>query len=212
MAVRNTARQHALAAAEEAMAEGMWRPSCPGSGAEAAHDQFTERAARASLHIVPGERRPGTPEPGCRTVADRGSRRVEMPTEIRGTRWNTPWRGRNRPSGVERLVDDCWPANLVDRGIQWQWPPWTSVVVSPTCRPQSTPLYWVVFSAWSCTRADRGAHLPGAAPAPQDRRGLALFLLVVTLHPTGWWLIGLIVLLQFTIELLVTATTAWPWH
>src|SRR5699024_1228286 len=68
-------------------------------------------------------------------------------------------------------------------------------------------LYWVVaFSALvlhqggpRVARTYRALHrLLGTVV------GLALFLLVVTLHPTGWWLIGLIVLLQSTIELLGT--------
>src|SRR5699024_9403191 len=81
---QHRAAAHALAAAEEAMAEGMWRPSrALAAELEAAHDQFTERAARASLHIVPGEETawdPRNPDAGRWLTGDPGGADVEMPT------------------------------------------------------------------------------------------------------------------------------------
>ena len=50
------AAAHALADAEEAVAEGMWTPSGPISAELAtAHREYDARAARASRHIVPGD-------------------------------------------------------------------------------------------------------------------------------------------------------------
>lgn len=213
---QHRAAAHALAAAEEAIAEGMWTPSrALGADLEAAYDQFTERAARASLHIVPGEETawdPRNPDAGRWLPEDPGAADVEMPSVESAERVESAL------AEDERQTIGSLRRRLVD-GLRWPGEPWSvaasvgvataaSIVVLTLLAGADQPhLYWVIaFSALvlhqggpRVARTYRALHrLLGTVV------GLALFLLVVTLHPSGWWLIGLIVLLQFTIELLVT--------
>lgn len=104
-------------------------------------------------------------------------------------------------------------------GLRWPGEPWSvavsvgvataaSIMILILLAGADQPhLYWVVaFSALvlhqggpRVVRTYRALHrLTGTVV------GMGLFLLVATLHPSGWWLIGLIVSLQFAIELLVT--------
>lgn len=207
---------HALAAAEEALAEGMWSadPSLLDQLSTARRD-YDERSERAAVHIIPGEDHawdPHNPDAGRWVADDAGPAEVSMPTADAAERVEHALAASGRrhlPSLRQRLVS----------GLRWPGEPWSvalsvglatavSILVLTAVAGSDQPhLYWVVaFSALvlhqggpRVARTYRALHrLTGTV------LGLGLFLVVALLQPSGWWLIALIVTLQFTIELLVT--------
>ena len=210
------AASHALAAAEEALAEGMWTaaPTLE-SELDAARRAYAERSSRAALHVVPGEEQgwdPRNPDAGRWLETDEGQSDVPMPSAAAAERVEHAFADEDRRSIGSlrrRLID----------GLRWPGEPWSvalSVGVATALSilillaiggPDQPHLYWVIaFSALvlhqggpRVARTHRALHrLVGTL------LGLALFLLVTVIGPSGWWLILLIVALQFTIELLVT--------
>lgn len=213
---KHRAAAHALAAAEEAMAEGMWTRSDTLSAAlDAARDGFDERAARATLHIVPGEDSawdPRNPDAGRWLTDDPGAADVDMPTADSAER-----AGRALADDERRTIGSL-RRRLAD-GLRWPGEPWSvaasvgvattiSIILLTLLAGADQPhLYWVIaFSALvlhqggpRVARTYRALHrLTGTVV------GLGLFLVVASAQPSGLWLIVLIVVLQFTIELLVT--------
>ncbi|MCD2261912.1 FUSC family protein [Dietzia aurantiaca] len=210
------AAAYALASAEEAVAEGMWTADRSLAAAlEGAHREYAERSARAKLHVVPGEELgwdPRNPDAGRWIEDDAGHADVEMPTaEAAG-------RVENALSDDELRSTGSLRRRLAD-GLRWPGEPWSValsvgvataisiLVLLAISGPDQPHLYWVVaFSALvlhqggpRVARTHRALHrLTGTV------LGLGLFLLLTLVHPSGWWLIVLIVTLQFAIELLVT--------
>ena len=207
---------HALADAEEAMAEGMWTPSeLLSADLDAARHTFEERAARATLNIVPGETSawdPRNPDAGRWLTEDPGAADVDMPTA------ESAERAGHALADAERRTIGSLRRRLMD-GLRWPGEPWSvaasvgvatavSIVVLTLLAGAEQPhLYWVVaFSALVLhqggprrVRTYRALHrLTGTV------LGLGFFLMVASVQPGGWWLIALIVVLQFAIELLVT--------
>lgn len=213
---QHRAAAQALAAAEEAVAEGMWTPSdSVNTELAAARREYDDRAARATVHLVPGEDPPWdprNPDAGrwLHGPADTGD--IDMPSAAAAGR-------------AERAIADDERRHIgslrwrLTNGLRWPGEPWTvaasvgvatavSIVLLTLLAGSDQPhLYWVIaFSALvlhqggpRAARTYRALHRLTGTVA-----GLALFLLVALLQPTGWWLIALIVALQFTIELLVT--------
>lgn len=210
------AAAHALAAAEETLAEGMWTvdPALVDE-LDSARRHYDERSARATVHIVPGDDHawdPRNPDAGRWVADDAGLTEVDLPTAGAAGR-------------VERALADRDPRtiptlrNRLVSGLRRPGEPWSvalsvgvatvvSILVLTAVAGVDQPhLYWVVaFSALilhqggpRAARTYRALHrLTGTV------LGLGLFVLVTVLQPSGWWLIALIVSLQFTIELLVT--------
>lgn len=207
---------HALAAAEEAVAEGWWRHSASiTADLAAARRDYIDRAARATLHIVPGEDMgwdPHNPDAGRWIPGTPESSDVDMPSAAAAARAEhafTEDERRHIGSLRRRLIN----------GLRWPGEPWSvaasvgvatavSIILLTLLAGSGQPhLYWVIaFSALvlhqggpRAARTYRALHrLTGTVV------GLGLFLMVAVIQPSGWWLIGLIVVLQFTIELLVT--------
>ena len=210
------AAAHALASAEEAVAEGMWTADRSLAAAlESAHRDYAERSARAKLHVVPGEELgwdPRNPDAGRWIEDDAGHADVEMPTA------EVAERVENALSDDELRSTGSLRRRMAD-GLRWPGEPWSValsvgvataisiLVLLAISGPDQPHLYWVVaFSALvlhqggpRVARTHRALHrLTGTV------LGLGLFLLLTLAHPSGWWLIVLIVTLQFAIELLVT--------
>ncbi|MBS7549266.1 FUSC family protein [Dietzia massiliensis] len=213
---QHRAAAQALADAEEAVAEGMWTPSGPISAELAtAHREYDARAARASRHIVPGDDPawdPRNPDAGRWLEGDPESADVEMPSAAAAGRAEREIvRDERRHIGSLR--------RRLRTGLRWPGEPWSvaasvgtatavSIVLLTLLAGSDQPhLYWVIaFSALvlhqggpRVARTYRALHRLTGTVA-----GLGVFLLVAALQPSGWWLIGLIVVLQFSIELLVT--------
>lgn len=206
----------ALAAAEEAVAEGMWTPSQSiTADLAAARRDYTARAARATLHIVPGEDvawDPRNPDAGRWLAGTPETSDVDMPCAAAAEQ-----AGDALTSDERRHIGSLrW--RLIN-GLRWPGEPWSvagsvgvatavSIVLLTALVGSDQPhLYWVIaFSALvlhqggpRAARTYRALHrLTGTIV------GLGLFLMVATMQPSGWWLIGVIVALQFAIELLVT--------
>lgn len=207
---------HALAAAEEAVAEGWWRPSASiTADLAAARRDYTDRAARATLHIVPGEDMgwdPRNPDAGRWLADSPETSDVDMPSAAAAER------AEHALAEDERQHIGSLRRRLIN-GLRWPGEPWSvaasvgaatavSIVLLTLLAGSDQPhLYWVIaFSALvlhqggpRAARTYRALHRLTGTVA-----GLGLFLVVAVLQPSGWWLIGLIVVLQFTIELLVT--------
>ena len=213
---QHRAAAHALADAEEAVAEGMWTP-CESIDAElaAARREYDARAARASRHIVPGDDPgwdPRNPDAGRWLEEPPESADVELPTAAAAERVELAL-ARDERRHIGSL------GSRLRTGLRWPGEPWSVAASVGTATAVSiillialagsdqTHLYWVIaFSALvlhqggpRAARTYRALHRLTGTVA-----GLGLFLLVALLHPSGWWLIGLIVVLQFSIELLVT--------
>ena len=206
----------ALAAAEEAVAEGMWNPSGPISAElAAARREYDDRAARATVHLVPGDDPvwdPRNPDAGRWLDDAPETADIAMPSAAAAERAERAFADDER----RHIGSLRW---RLANGLRWPGEPWTvaasvgvatavSIVLLTLLAGSDQPhLYWVIaFSALvlhqggpRAARTYRALHRLTGTVA-----GLALFLLVALLQPTGWWLIGLIVALQFTIELLVT--------
>lgn len=213
---KHRAAAHALAVAEEAMVEGMWTPSATlTADLKAARAGFDERAARARLHIVTGEDSawdPRNPDAGRWLTEDPGATDVDMPSA------DSAERAGHALAADERRTIGSLRRRLAD-GLRWPGEPWSvaasvgvatavSIILLTLLAGSDQPhLYWVIaFSALvlhqggpRVVRTYRALHrLTGTVV------GLGIFLLVAAVQPSGLWLIGLIVILQFAIELLVT--------
>ncbi|MDV8000183.1 FUSC family protein [Rhodococcus sp. IEGM 1408] len=213
---RHRAAALALAAAEEAVVEGMWTPSeSITADLAAARREYNDRAARATLHIVPGEDPawdPRNPDAGRWLAGSPESSDVDLPSAAAAER-------------AEHAITDDERRHIgslrwrLSNGLRWPGEPWSvaasvgvatavSIVLLTVLAGSDQPhLYWVIaFSALvlhqggpRAARTYRALHrLTGTVV------GLGLFLIVATMQPSGWWLIGVIVALQFAIELLVT--------
>lgn len=211
------AAAQALAAAEEAVAEGMWgnNPALT-RDLETARSDYDRRASRAVDPVIPAEDLswdPHNPDAG-RWVTDDQPRDVDMPSGRAAQRAGRAVAADERAhirSARRRLTD----------GLRYPGEPWSvavSVGVATTLSVlvlvfvvdgDQTHLYWAIaFSALvlhqggpRVARTYRAVHrLIGTV------LGLILFLVVAFLHPSGWPLVLLIVALQFAIELLVTRT------
>lgn len=213
---QHRAAAHALADAEEAMAEGAWTPSLSLSAELAAgHNDFDARAARATLHIVPGEEAawdPHNPEAGRWLTAEPGSSDIDLPSADAAERVG------NALSNDEVRTIGSLRRRLAD-GLRWPGEPWSValsvgvataisililVMISGADQPH---LYWVI--AFSALVLHQGGPRPVRTYRALHRLtgtvvGLGLFLLVAMAEPSGWVLILTIVALQFAIELLVT--------
>lgn len=207
---------HALAAAEESVAEGMWTQS-DAITAElvAARREFDDRAARATRHLVPGDEvawDPRNPDAGRWLGEPPATSDIDLPSAAAAER-------------AERAVSEDERRHIgslrwrLANGLRWPGEPWAvaasvgvatavSIILLTMIAGTDQPhLYWVIaFSALvlhqggpRAARTYRAVHRLTGTIA-----GLGVFLLVALAQPTGWWLIGLIVILQFTIELLVT--------
>ncbi|UVE95403.1 FUSC family protein [Dietzia sp. B32] len=213
---QHRAAAHALAEAQEAVAEGMWTPTEEIiAGLAAARRDYEERAARATVHIVPGEDHawdPRNPDAGRWLGETPETSDIDLPTASAAER-------------TERALADDERGHIgslrwrLANGLRWPGEPWSVaasvgvataasiVLLTLLAGPDQPHLYWAIaFSALvlhqggpRAARTYRALHRLTGTVA-----GLGLFLLVAILQPTGWWLIGLIVVLQFTIELLVT--------
>lgn len=206
----------ALAAAEEAVAEGMWTPSDSINAELAlARRVYDDRAARASIHLVSGEDPawdPRNPDAGRWLDDTPETPDVVMPSAAAAERAERAFADDER----RHIGSLRW---RMTNGLRWPGEPWTvaasvgvatavSIILLTLLAGADQPhLYWVIaFSALvlhqggpRVARTYRALHRLTGTVA-----GLAVFLLVALLQPTGWWLIALIVALQFTIELLVT--------
>ena len=213
---QHRAAAHALATAEESVAEGMWRPSEPvTTELSAARREYDDRAARATVHIVPGEDPawdPRNPDAGRWLIGTPETSDVELPSAAAADR-----AGRASADDERRHIGSL--RRRLATGLRWPGEPWTvaasvgvatavSIVLLTLLAGSDQPhLYWVIaFSALvlhqggpRTARTYRALHRLTGTVA-----GLGVFLLVATMQPSGWWLIGLIVALQFGIELLVT--------
>lgn len=213
---QHRAAAHALASAEEAVAEGMWTPSgAINSELAEARREYDARAARATLHLLPGDDPawdPRNPDAGRWLDETLENSDIDLPSAAAAER-------------VERAVGEDERRHIgslrwrLANGLRWPGEPWAvaasvgiatavSIVLLTLLAGSDQPhLYWVIaFSALvlhqggpRTARTYRALHRLTGTIA-----GLGVFLLVALVQPTGWWLIGLIVILQFTIELLVT--------
>ena len=214
------AASHALAAADEALAEGMWTGSAElESDLAAARREYVDRSSRATLHIVTGEEQgwdPHNPDAARWVDGDQGRTDVPMPSA------EVAERVENALADDDRRSIGSLRRRLAD-GLRWPGEPWSvalsvgvatavSIIILTLLAGTEQPhLYWVIaFSALvlhqggpRVARTFRALHrLAGTV------LGLGVFLLVAVVEPSGWWLIGMIVVLQFTIELLVTRNYA----
>lgn len=210
------AASNALASAEEALAEGMWTADeSITTDLIGARREYVERSARATVHIVPGDDLswdPHNPDAGRWLATDAGSSDVHLPSAetARRAEHALTFDGRQHIGSLRRRLTS---------GLRHPGEPWSvalsvgvatavSILVLIAFAGADQPhLYWVIaFSALvlhqggpRVARTYRAVHrLTGTI------LGLGLFLLVTVAQPSGWWLIALIVALQFTIELLVT--------
>ena len=213
---RHRAAAHALAEAEEAVAEGMWtRSDSINAELASARREYADRAALATRHLVPGEDPawdPRNPDAGRWMDDQPETSDVVMPSAAAAQR-----AGRALADDERRHIGSLrW---RMINGLRWPGEPWTVaasvgvattvaiIIVTLLAGADQPHLYWVIaFSALvlhqggpRVVRTYRALHRLTGTVA-----GLAVFLLVALLQPTGWWLIALIVALQFTIELLVT--------
>lgn len=214
------AASHALAAADEALAEGMWTGSPElESDLAAARREYLDRSSRATLHFVAGEDQgwdPHNPDAARWIDAEEGLSDVPMPSAEAAERVENALVEDDRRSigSLRRRLAD---------GLRWPGEPWSvalsvgvatavSIIILTLLAGTEQPhLYWVIaFSALvlhqggpRVARTYRALHrLAGTV------LGLGVFLLVTVIEPSGWWLIAVIVILQFTIELLVTRNYA----
>src|SRR5699024_1561921 len=210
------AAAHALAAAEEAMVEGYWRPHpALTDRLTTARRDYDRRARRATEYFLPAEDLawdPHNPDAGRWLDESEEPAGVDMPSAPAAEQGGRPIAAEERrrvASLRRRLADD-----LRSPGAPWSLA--LSVGVATTASillvlvvlgPDLTHLYWVIaFSALvlhqggpRAARTYRAVHRMIGTVA-----GLGVFLAVSYLQPTGWWIVALIVVLQFTIELLVT--------
>lgn len=214
------AASHALAAADEALAEGMWTGSAElESDLAAARREYVDRSSRATLHIVTGEEQcwdPHNPDAARWVDGDQGRTDVPMPSA------EVAERVENALADDDRRSIGSLRRRLAD-GLRWPGEPWSValsvgvatavsiIILTLLAGTEQSHLYWVIaFSALvlhqggpRVARTFRALHrLAGTV------LGLGVFLLVTVVEPSGWWLIGMIVVLQFTIELLVTRNYA----
>lgn len=210
------AAAHALAAAEEAMVEGYWRPHpALTDRLTTARRDYDRRARRATEYFLPAEDLawdPHNPDAGRWLDESKEPAGVDMPSAPAAER-----AGRAIAADERRHVASL-RRRLAD-GLRYPGEPWSvalSVGVATTASillvlvvlgTDQTHLYWVIaFSALvlhqggpRAARTYRAVHRMIGTVA-----GLGVFLAVSYLQPTGWWIVALIVVLQFTIELLVT--------
>lgn len=209
------AAAQALAAADEAVAEGMWRTDLTIAARLArAHQDYDRRARRATDHLVfgvdPGWD-PRNPDAGRWIDDDEADSDVEVATA-----------GEARRAGEAMAVDErrsirSWRRRLTD-GLRRPGEPWSvalSVGVATTVSvllltaiagAGQTHLYWVIaFSALvlhqggpRVARTYRAVHRLVGTLA-----GLGVFLVLALLQPSGWWIVAVVVAFQFAIELLV---------
>lgn len=206
----------ALAAAEEAMAEGYWhRDATSTEQLSQARREYDTRARRATEYFLPSEDLswdPNNPDAGRWVEEQDEPTDVDMPSASAAER-----------AGHARAADEQQDIGSLRRrltdGLRYPGEPWTvalSVGIATTASivflvgvlgGEQTHLYWVIaFSALilhqggpRSARTYRAIHRMLGTIA-----GLGLFVAVSLLQPTGWWLVALIVTLQFSIELIVT--------
>lgn len=210
------AAAQAIAAAEEAVAEGFWRPS-PALPAQlrAARADYDRRARRATEYFLPTEGLswdPHNPDAGRWLGESDDPADVDMPSAPAAER-----AGHALVADERRHVGSL-RRRLVD-GLRHPGEPWSvalSVGVATTASillvvlvlgSDQTHLYWVI--AFSALVLHQGGPRVARTYRAMHRLigtvvGLGLFLVVSFFQPTGWWIVALIVVLQFTIELLVT--------
>lgn len=212
------AAAQALAAADEAVAEGMWTPDPAVTGRlRAARRAYDQRARRATAHIVPGADPAHDPEnPDAARwleAADDGSGvDVDLPTAAAAER------AEHALAHDERRHIRSWRRRLTD-GLRYPGEPWSValsvgvattgsvLVIGALAGTDQAHLYWAIaFSALvlhqggpRVARTYRAVHRLLGTVA-----GLGVFLILSLLQPAGWWIVALVVGFQFVIELLVT--------
>ena len=204
----------ALATAEEAVAEGMWTPDrVLTERLAAARRRYRARLRHAATLSMGGHGAawdPRNPD-AHRWLDDDGvdaialpdadsARRVETALEEDGRRTIASWR-RRLATGL-RYPGEPWSVAL---GVGLATAA-SILVLYALVRDVQTHLYWVIaFSALvlhqggpRVARTYRAVHrLLGTLV------GLGLFLLLALAEPAGWWMVAVVVSLQFAIELLV---------